>query len=57
MVKQLNDSSVILTTHRMDEAEQLCDHIAIMINGRMVCYGSPSQLKKTYGEGYMLNIR
>jgi len=28
----------------MDEAEQLCDRIAIMINGRIVCYGSPNYL-------------
>jgi len=41
----------------MDEAEQLCDNIAIMINGRTVCYGSPSYLKKNYGKGYTLHIR
>ena len=35
MVKQLGNSSVLLSTHRMDEAEQLCDNIAIMINGKM----------------------
>ena len=42
MVRQLTESSVILTTHRMDEATALCDKIAIMINGRFVCYGSPN---------------
>ena len=52
MLKGLQDSSMILTTHRMDEAESLCDNIAIMINGRFVCYGSPGHLKATYGEGY-----
>jgi ATP-binding cassette subfamily A (ABC1) protein 3 len=49
MVKQLGNSSVLLSTHRMDEAEQLCDNISIMINGKMICYGSPSYLKKVYG--------
>lgn len=49
MLKGLQDSSMILTTHRMDEAESLCDKIAIMINGRFVCYGSPGHLKSTYG--------
>lgn len=44
MVKQLKNSSILLTTHRMDEAEQLCDQIAIMINGRIVCHGSPNYL-------------
>ena len=41
MLKNLEGSSMILTTHRMDEAESLCDNLVIMINGRFVCYGSP----------------
>jgi ABC-type multidrug transport system ATPase subunit len=41
-----------MTTHRMDEAERLCDQIAIMVNGRIVCYGSPAYLMDTYGGGY-----
>jgi len=49
MLKNLRESSMVLTTHRMDEAESLCDQIAIMINGRFVCYGSPGQLKSKYG--------
>jgi ATP-binding cassette subfamily A (ABC1) protein 3 len=57
MLKNLQDSSLILTTHRMDEAESLCDKIVIMINGRFVCYGSPGHLKTTYGHGYSLNIK
>lgn len=49
MLKGLQDSSMVLTTHRMDEAESLCDNIAIMVNGRFVCYGSPGHLKSAYG--------
>lgn len=49
LLKQLEDASMILTTHRMDEAESLCDKIVIMINGRFVCYGSPGYLKSYYG--------
>ena len=49
MVKKMNMASVLLTTHRMDEAEQLCDRIAIMINGRFVVFGSPNYLKTQYG--------
>ena len=45
MLKHLKQSSIMLTTHRMDEAEGLCDTIAIMINGRFVCFGSPGHLK------------
>jgi len=57
MLKSLQDSSLVLTTHRMDEAESLCDKIAIMINGRFVCYGSPSYLKSTYGKSYSLKVK
>ena len=57
MLKSLQNSSMILTTHRMDEAESLCDNIAIMINGRFVCYGSPGHLKTTYGQGYSITLK
>jgi ATP-binding cassette subfamily A (ABC1) protein 3 len=57
MLKRLKNSSMILTTHRMDEAESLCDNIAIMINGRFVCYGSPGHLKTTYGQGYSIALK
>jgi len=57
MMKKLSDSAVLLTTHRMDEAEQLCNNIAIMINGRFVVYGTPSHLKRAYGHGYSLVIK
>jgi lipooligosaccharide transport system ATP-binding protein len=37
-------TSVLLTTHYMDEAERLCDRVAIMSEGRAVAEGSPSEL-------------
>jgi len=49
MIHRMKKSSIMLTTHRMDEAEQLCDKIAIMINGRFVVYGTPNQLRSKYG--------
>ena len=57
MVKKMTKTSILLTTHRMDEAEQLCDKIAIMINGRFVIYGSPNYLKNQYGHGYTISIK
>jgi ATP-binding cassette subfamily A (ABC1) protein 3 len=56
MLKSLEDTSIILTTHRMDEAESLCDNIAILINGRFVCYGSPGHLKSVYGQGHTISL-
>jgi len=38
------NKTVILTTHYMDEAEQLCDDIVIMDQGRIIEAGTPSQL-------------
>ena len=57
MIKKMKNASVLLTTHRMDEAEQLCDKIAIMINGRFVVFGSPNYLKNQYGHGYTVSIK
>jgi lipooligosaccharide transport system ATP-binding protein len=37
-------TTVLLTTHYMDEAERLCDSVAIMSEGRSVCEGSPAGL-------------
>ncbi len=38
------DKTIILTTHYMDEAEQLCDDIVIMDQGKIIEYGTPHQL-------------
>ena len=56
LIKQLQDSAVVLTTHRMDEAESLCDKIAIMVNGKIVCYGTPNYLMQSYGQGYKFTV-
>ena len=36
--------TVVLTTHYMDEAQQLCDHLVIVDRGRIIAEGSPKQL-------------
>ncbi len=43
--------TIIMTTHSMDEAEFLCDEIAIMDRGMVIAQGSPSQLINTYCPG------
>jgi ABC-2 type transport system ATP-binding protein len=40
--------TVILTTHYMEEAEALCDRVAIMDTGRIVALGTPAQLIRQY---------
>ncbi|HKA94355.1 MAG TPA: ABC transporter ATP-binding protein [Acidimicrobiia bacterium] len=46
LVRELRDqgATVVLTTHAMDEAEQLCNRLAIIDHGRMVGYGTPAEL-------------
>jgi ABC-2 type transport system ATP-binding protein len=48
LVRELRDSGVtiMLTTHAMDEAEQLCDRVAIIDRGRVVACGTPSELTR-----------
>jgi ABC-2 type transport system ATP-binding protein len=47
-VRRLKESgtTVFLTTHYMDEADALCDHVAIVDDGRVVAEGSPDALKR-----------
>jgi len=44
-------STVILTTHAMDEAERLCDRVAIIDGGRLVALGTPGDLTRSAGGG------
>jgi len=46
LVRDLRDANVtvVLTTHAMDEAEQLCDRVAIIDQGRLVACGAPADL-------------
>ncbi|MDE0299826.1 MAG: ABC transporter ATP-binding protein [Candidatus Poribacteria bacterium] len=44
-IREDNDVVVLLTTHDMVEAETLCDHIAIIDNGKFIATGTPKELK------------
>ena len=46
-----------MTTNNMDEAENLCKRMGIMVNGEFVCLGKANEIKNKYGYGYELNIR
>jgi ABC-2 type transport system ATP-binding protein len=45
-LREVHDATILITTHDMDEAEALCDRIAIIDNGRIVALGEPSELKQ-----------
>ena len=50
-------SSIVLTTHSMEEAEYLCYKIAILINGKFICFGTLQDLKNKYGRGFTLQVK
>ncbi|GIL25216.1 ABC transporter [Actinocatenispora comari] len=49
--------TLVLTTHYMDEAEQLCDRLVVMDAGRIVAEGSPSQLIARYSSREVVELR
>eukprot|EP00931_Biecheleriopsis_adriatica_P003540 TRINITY_DN105341_c0_g1_i1.p1 TRINITY_DN105341_c0_g1~~TRINITY_DN105341_c0_g1_i1.p1 ORF type:complete len:884 (+),score=199.22 TRINITY_DN105341_c0_g1_i1:354-2654(+) len=51
------ESTVVLTTHNMEEAEALCSRVGIMVGGRLRCIGSNQHLKARFGQGYQLEVR
>ncbi|XP_069808887.1 ABC-type organic anion transporter ABCA8-like isoform X2 [Dendropsophus ebraccatus] len=51
------ERGAILTTHYMEEAEAVCDRVAIMVSGKLRCIGSIQQLKSKFGKGYLLEMK
>jgi lipooligosaccharide transport system ATP-binding protein len=49
--------TLVLTTHYMDEAEQLCDRIVVMDKGKIMAEGSPQALIKKYSSKEVLEVR
>ncbi|MGB5491055.1 MAG: ABC transporter ATP-binding protein [Woeseiaceae bacterium] len=49
-------SSIVLTTHYMDEAQVLCDEIAIMDGGKIVTQGSPEALLREHYKGLIIEL-
>ncbi|KAM9716481.1 LOW QUALITY PROTEIN: cholesterol transporter ABCA5 [Menidia menidia] len=47
----------VLTTHYMEEAEAVCDRVAIMVSGELRCIGSVQHLKSRFGRGYLLELK
>jgi lipooligosaccharide transport system ATP-binding protein len=49
--------TLVLTTHYMDEAEQLCDRLIVMDKGQIMAEGSPAELIKKYSSKEVLEVR
>lgn len=49
--------TILLTTHYMEEADALCNRLAIVDHGRMIALGTPKELKSSIPGGYLLRLR
>jgi ABC-2 type transport system ATP-binding protein len=59
ILTELNDEgqTILLTTHYMEEADQLCDRVAIMDHGRILALDTPSALKRTVGADTIVAVK
>ena len=58
IIRQFRDSgrTVLLTTHYMDEAERLCDRIAIVDHGKVIALGTPRELIASLGGEHVIEF-
>ncbi|XP_068066093.1 cholesterol transporter ABCA5 isoform X2 [Anomalospiza imberbis] len=51
------ERAAILTTHYMEEADAVCDRVAILVSGQLRCIGTVQHLKSKFGRGYFLEMK
>ncbi|KHJ83377.1 hypothetical protein OESDEN_16926 [Oesophagostomum dentatum] len=56
MMRDSSESSLLLTSHSMDECEALCSRIAILQKGRMIAIGTSQQLKSRFGNSFTITM-
>lgn len=56
-LNQSNGQTVIMSTHYLEEADVLCDRVAILHEGKLLACGTPTELKTTHGLDEALEIR
>jgi ABC-2 type transport system ATP-binding protein len=59
LIREYNQSgkTILLTTHNMEEADALCQRLAIIDHGREIAIGTPTELKKSVPGGFVLRLR
>ncbi len=55
-LKKLRNTTTLLITHKIDEAEKICDKIGIMAEGELLALDTPQRLKRCHGSLYMLQV-
>jgi len=58
LIRELNENgtTIFLTTHAMNEANELCDRVAIINQGRIATIGTPEQLKQTMDKVHSVEV-
>ncbi len=49
--------TILITTHNMEEADELCHRVAIVDHGKIIALGTPAELKTSIPGGYVLQLR
>ncbi|XP_062957203.1 phospholipid-transporting ATPase ABCA3-like [Cynocephalus volans] len=49
--------AIIISSHSMEECDALCTRLAIMVQGKLMCLGSPQHLKNKFGNIYTLKVK
>src|SRR5436190_13771950 len=49
-------TTILLTTHNMEEADELCSRVSIVDHGRMIALGTPEELKRSIPGGYVVRL-
>ncbi|MGH9594281.1 MAG: ABC transporter ATP-binding protein, partial [Bryobacteraceae bacterium] len=59
IIREYNQAgkTILLTTHNMEEADALCQRLAIIDHGRVIAIGTPGELKASVPGGYLLRLR
>jgi ABC-2 type transport system ATP-binding protein len=59
IIREYNQTgkTILLTTHNMEEADALCDRLAIIDHGKNIALGTPRQLKSSVPGGFLLRLR
>ena len=59
LLRDLNSQgqTIMLTTHYMEEADKLCDRVAIMDHGRILALDTPSELKRSVGADTIVTVK
>jgi ABC-2 type transport system ATP-binding protein len=59
IIREYNQSgkTILLTTHNMEEADALCQRLAIIDHGRNIALGTPAELKASVPGGFLLRLR